>query len=253
MNRESSECLKQIKILYVEDEAETREELHEFLKRRVGKIFVAPNGKAGLDLFHEHRPDIIIADLFMPELGGVEMVKAIKAEGYNPGVIITSAMGDVEVILRAVDAGIDKYIIKPIDIKKLLEELIPLAERLVAGRKECHSINGDFKKKMEDEIKKNFAAFLKTATGKGPKDVSVFLADPTIEIIAYDVFTPFEKSILENIENSAIIKQNRDLFYDTKAKEVSQFIEKVIGARVEITKIVTDVDKGSNKIILSIL
>ncbi|MEG1584756.1 MAG: Na-translocating system protein MpsC family protein [Anaerovorax sp.] len=253
MNKEKIDCLKQVKVLYVEDEDETRAELHEFLKRRVGKIYPGQDGQEGLELYKEHEPDIIIADLFMPKMGGMEMVREIKAVGKNPGVIITSAISDVNVILRAVDIGIDKYIVKPIDIDQLLEALVPLAEKAIEGRKESTVMSSDYKKKLEDEIKRVFAAFLKSATGKGPKDVSVFLSERTVEITAYDVLTPFEKSILENSQNVVSIKQNRELFYDAKAEKICRLVEEILGRKTTLEKVFTDVEKGTNRIVVSVL
>ena len=63
------EILKEIKILYVEDDCATAEELGQFLKRRAGRVYIANDGEEGLDLFEKHTPDIIIADLFLPKLG----------------------------------------------------------------------------------------------------------------------------------------------------------------------------------------
>lgn len=253
MNKEQVDYLKQVKVLYVEDEDETRAELYEFLKRRVGKIYVAEDGAAGLEMYRENSPDIIIADLFMPRLSGVDMVRKIKKEGHNPGVIITSAIDDVNVILRAVDVGIDKYIIKPIDINQLLEALAPLASKIVEERKEIPAMSVDYKKKLEDEIKKVFAGFLKSSTGKGPKDVSVFLSEHAVEVTAYDVLTAYEKSILENSQNSVVIKQNRDLFYHAKAPDICKLIEGILERKVKLEKVCTDVEKGVNKIMISIL
>lgn len=122
--------LKEMKVLYVEDDQSTAEELSQFLKRRVGKVYLANDGQQGLELFEEHRPDIIIADLFLPKIGGIEMVKAIRQKGFKTPVIITSAVSDSNVILSAVDAGILKYLLKPIRTTELLKELTELAEKL---------------------------------------------------------------------------------------------------------------------------
>ena len=133
--------LKELKVLYVEDDQATAEELSQFLKRRVGKVYVARDGQQGLELFEENKPDIIIADLFLPKIGGIEMVKAIRSKGFETPVIITSAVSDSNVILSAVDAGILKYLLKPIRTTELLRELG--GNRRKNGRQQC-SLPGIF-------------------------------------------------------------------------------------------------------------
>lgn len=253
MSKIENQILSRIKVLYVEDEEETREELHEFLKRRVGKVYVASDGEMGLELFEENMPDVVIADLFMPKMGGIDMVKAIRAKGYNPDVIIISAINDVNVILSAVDAGIQKYLVKPVDVKKLLDELNPMAEKIVSKRANDVYFSIDKKKIIEDEIKKSFAAFLKQFTGKGPKEVCVFLTETQIELLAKEILTTFEKSLLDNFQNYAIIKQNRDLFYDVKAEEILNSISQIVERKVEIAKTSIDVKKDTIKIIFNII
>ena len=110
----SREMLKNMKVLYVEDDPQAREELLEVLKRRVGKVFAGENGKQGLELYLDHEPDIVIADLYMPEMDGLEMIRQIRAAGHAPEVIVTSAVEDANTIIGAIDAGVTKYILKPV-------------------------------------------------------------------------------------------------------------------------------------------
>ena len=251
LSNERDAILRQVRVLYVEDEAPTREELCEFLRRRAGKIYTAQNGKEGLALYEEYLPDIVIADLFMPEMDGIEMVRRIKKAHFpGPSVIITSAIGDVNVILGAVDAGIDKYIIKPIDIGELLTSLQQLAERAVGQSRP--PIDPAQKKQIEDTIKKDFSAFLKNAAGKGPRDISVFIGENDVEVIIYDFMTPLEKSLLDNNQNFAIIEQNRSLFYSIKGSEICAFVGAALARDCRIEKVTYDLKKDRNKLILTI-
>ena len=119
--------LEKVKVLYVEDDDNARDALASMLKRRVGRLFTARDGAEGLSLFQTYQPEIIIADLFMPNMGGVEMIRQIKAAGHKPFVIITTAVSESKVILDAVDVGIDKYIVKPLDLSALMDELALMA------------------------------------------------------------------------------------------------------------------------------
>lgn len=124
MDNKKKNLLHNLRVLYVEDEELTRKEMSKFLRRRIGKLYLAENGKEGLEIYKDQRPDIVIADLVMPTMGGIEMIERIRSMGDTCFIMITSALGDVDSILETVDIGIEKYIIKPIDTDKLVESLI---------------------------------------------------------------------------------------------------------------------------------
>ena len=115
--------LKNITILYAEDEKDLREVTHQILKGFTKKQFVASDGKEGLELFkaHENEIDLIITDVNMPILNGLEMVKEIKKINFNIPIIVATAFSNKEYLLEAIDIGIDKYVLKPIDVAKLLQ------------------------------------------------------------------------------------------------------------------------------------
>jgi len=115
--------LKNITILYAEDEKDLREVTHQILKGFTKKQYVAKNGQEGLELFkeHENEIDLIITDVNMPLLNGLEMVKEIKKINLNIPIIVATAFSNKEYLLEAIDIGIDKYVLKPIDISKLLQ------------------------------------------------------------------------------------------------------------------------------------
>src|SRR5512137_1772326 len=68
------------RILYVEDELIVRSTMHKMLQSRYSTIYLADNGKEGLELFRTHRPDVVITDARMPGMDGLAMSKAIRAE-----------------------------------------------------------------------------------------------------------------------------------------------------------------------------
>ena len=115
--------LKNITILYAEDEKDLREVTHQILKGFTKKQYVAQNGQEGLELFkaHEKEIDLIITDVNMPILNGLDMVKEIKKININIPIIVATAFSNKEYLLEAIDIGVDKYVLKPIDIAKLLQ------------------------------------------------------------------------------------------------------------------------------------
>ncbi|MBS9782685.1 MAG: EAL domain-containing protein [Arcobacter sp.] len=115
--------LKNLTILYAEDEQDLREVTHQILKGFTKKQYVASNGQEGLELFtaNQQEIDLIITDVNMPIMNGLEMVRKIKEINMNIPIIVATAFSNKEYLLEAIDIGVDKYVLKPVDIEKLLQ------------------------------------------------------------------------------------------------------------------------------------
>ena len=124
MNNDISN-LKNITVLYVEDEKDLREVTSSILQSFTKNQYIAANGQEGYELFLKHDSDIdlIISDINMPILNGLEMIKKIKDINKNVPIIVTTAFSNKEYLLEAIDIGVDKYVLKPIDITKLLQAM----------------------------------------------------------------------------------------------------------------------------------
>lgn len=123
--------LKNISILYVEDEKQTREEMASFLKELTSFLFVASSGEEALKIYHKKRPHIIISDINMPKLNGIEFIKQIRAKDLKTPIILLTAYNDVEYLLPAANLNIQSYIIKPITklkIQQVLKDAINILE-----------------------------------------------------------------------------------------------------------------------------
>jgi len=115
--------LKELTILYVEDEEYVREEIEDMLSIKVSKLITAANGQEALDIFRSQEKiiDIIITDIQMPVMDGLELIQNIRQTNQDIPIIITTAFNEVEYLKQAVDLHVDKYITKPIDIVQLLK------------------------------------------------------------------------------------------------------------------------------------
>ena len=134
MNDGKDESLA-VSVLYVEDEPLTRAVFARILERKVSKLYQAENGEEGLELFKMHRPDIVISDVRMPVMDGIEMSRRIKTLEGSSKIILTTAHSDASVLLNSIDAGIDKYILKPVDVEVLFSALESCAETIMLERK----------------------------------------------------------------------------------------------------------------------
>lgn len=120
--------LARLAVLYVEDDDEIREQLAQFLRRRVGRLYTAENGRQGLDAWHRYHPDIVVSDIRMPEMDGLEMADRIKNDSASAPIILTSAFSDTAYLLRSIDIGIDKYVLKPVRTEALETALHRVAQ-----------------------------------------------------------------------------------------------------------------------------
>ncbi|MCK9419055.1 MAG: response regulator [Nitrospirae bacterium] len=139
----------EVAVLYVEDEALTRAAVSAPLGRRVQTLLQAENGKEGLELFRLHRPGIVITDIRMPVMDGLTMAREIKALDEKTQILVTTAHNDTNYFLNAIDIGIDRYVLKPIDHEKLFSGLekcmatINLAREQQRHREECEKLIAD--------------------------------------------------------------------------------------------------------------
>ena len=121
--------IKDISILYVEDEVAIREGYARALNRISDHVILASNGKEGLALFREEKPDIVISDIRMPVMDGIEMLQQIKEIDPECSVIFTTAHNDSDYLLQALELQVDAYLQKPVE-KNLLKNKI---EKLAAS------------------------------------------------------------------------------------------------------------------------
>lgn len=107
------------KILVVDDENQITRVLRRSLTAHRYEVRTAADGESALDTFNDFKPDLIITDLSMPEMSGIELCKAIRKTSQIP-IIVLSVKGEEKTKVEALDAGADDYITKPFGIDELL-------------------------------------------------------------------------------------------------------------------------------------
>ncbi|WP_294964754.1 response regulator [Sulfurimonas sp.] len=117
------DMLKNFTVLYVEDEEMVRKSAVEYLQRVAKVVLQAKDGKEAISVWKAHKPDIIITDISMPRLNGIDMASYIRAHDKDVQIIIATAHSDTEYLLKAVELQLVKYIIKPITKDKLINAL----------------------------------------------------------------------------------------------------------------------------------
>ena len=123
-----------IRVLYVEDEYGIRLPMLEMMSRWVEDIIVAANGQEGFEAFQQTGADLVISDLKMPQMDGLEMIAAIKNIDPNVKTIIVSAHSDAESFIEAINIGVDGFLVKPVLRDKLYETIHRFGRIVIAQR-----------------------------------------------------------------------------------------------------------------------
>lgn len=248
--------LDYLRVLYVEDDEATREAFTRFLKQRAGKLFSAASGEEGLQKFHELRPNLLIIDLIMPGMSGLDMIGEIRKTDKDCRILITSTVSELSTVLEAVDLGIDHYIIKPIDTEDLVAKMAGIAQMIRSREDKDRSIDLARLKNSgvaEDTIRREFLKLMKTCSGKGPQDVKVLFFENKVEITAFDTVTTMEKIIAANRKNVSMVEQFRRLFYEEISQKLEECVKQATGYRAKVTSLQVDGTKRVDKIILTVI
>jgi len=126
--------LKRLTLLYVEDEEVTRNTFLRSLNRMFGKVLTAKDGLEGLEVFKQEKIDLILTDINMPKMTGLELAIEVKAIRKNIPIIILSAYNDSNFLMQTIEVGINYYLVKPIDMKKFREKLLVIAKNIYRDR-----------------------------------------------------------------------------------------------------------------------
>ena len=118
-----TEETKKMSAMVVEDEAVANDLLSTTFKNFFKEVTSAFNGKEALEMFIEKKPDIVFVDIIMPEMDGIELARRIREINPQQLIIIISASNDIQKISQTIEIGVNSFIQKPIDTKKIIDLL----------------------------------------------------------------------------------------------------------------------------------
>jgi len=130
--------LRQVRLLYAEDEEAARTYTAAFLQNYFKEVILAADGEEALALYKSHAPDMILADIRMPGLGGIELVETIRQYDQTIPIIMLTAHCDTEILLDAVKLKLEDYLVKPFLKEKLLASLTKGAKSLPVFSNRTH-------------------------------------------------------------------------------------------------------------------
>ncbi len=124
------EYTKDMNLLYVEDDEDTNITTMFLLEELFQNIIVAHNGQDGLDKFKDNKIDLILTDISMPKLSGLEMTKKIRETNKDVPILVISAYNESKYLDSSVNVGVDGYIFKPMDISQFNKVLTNVIENI---------------------------------------------------------------------------------------------------------------------------
>ena len=118
-----TEETKKLTAMVVEDESVANELLSSTFKNFFADVYSAFNGKEALEMYAKTTPDVVFVDIVMPEMDGIELSRKLRELNPNQIIIVISASNDIQKISESIEIGVNSFIQKPIDTKKIIELL----------------------------------------------------------------------------------------------------------------------------------
>jgi YesN/AraC family two-component response regulator len=170
---------KDCKVIYVEDDLQTQRAMGEILNSFFGHVYIASNGEEGLNLFENHKVDLIISDINMPKMNGIEMVTAIRSVDAEIPIMIISAYNDKEYLLDSIYLGIDRYVTKPLKDDEFFKNLHVILKTIHQKREALEYQ----KERIRNQINETALQTLKDTTDIYPSPTFVFKANGELEFM----------------------------------------------------------------------
>ena len=141
------ELAKDITVLYVEDNEMARQKTSTLLKKIFKHVSTASNGQEGLSLYMKNKFNLVISDIVMPKLNGLEMINSIKQVYKSQRVIFLSSYSDINYLTQAIELGVDGFVFKPLEHDKFFDVINKLLMQIKQTRE-----NRQYKVGLEDLV-----------------------------------------------------------------------------------------------------
>ncbi|WP_419777410.1 response regulator transcription factor [Malaciobacter marinus] len=211
---------KKLKVLYVEDEDFIRANAVSYLKRFFHDVYEANDAYMALELIEKKQPHLVITDIKMPKLSGLDMIRRVRQTDEKTQFIVISAFTNKDYLLDAIDLGLVKYLSKPIKHDTIFPLLLKCAKNSFENENNKKFINettyfDNFEKLLkvdEQEIKltKSEMLFLELLCVNSPKVVSYeqiqefvwedeFMSDNAIRLLVRDLRKKLPCKAIKNV------------------------------------------------------
>ncbi|MDO8454721.1 MAG: response regulator, partial [Sulfurimonas sp.] len=237
--KEIIEYAEDINLLYVEDDEDARHELNGLLGIFFKHIIVAENGKEGLECFKNNDIDLVISDITMPVMNGLEMMHHLRLQEKEFKAIFITASSGKDILLDSIELNIDGYILKPISQVQLIAVLSKIINVIHSEK-----VKQDFDAHLQIELKKQKATIEKQSNRlieMLQKDSMTNLYNFEKLKIDYVNFVKKPTLMLVNIDNFNFINLTHSYKTgDEIIKQVAQFLKTFSTDEIKIYKLYGD-------------
>lgn len=224
--------LNNLTLLYIEDDNELREQFVRILSTKFKKIYEATNGVEALKKYEEYSPDMMLVDINIPKINGLDVIEEVRKSDKNTPIVILSAYSDQEILLRAVKLGLSEYLIKPVPHKKLLTVLQDMALRCQTEIEESNIIvlKNDYSWKKKERVLCYCDEIIPLT--KRERTFLYLMVNHVDNIVA---FSSISNLIWENEESQIAYNSFSHLLKRLKKKLPVELIENIYGEGYRIT------------------
>lgn len=189
MDKLITKKLKTLSVLYVEDEAEIRMNIADTLSFYVKEVIQAKDGKEGYKLYKKRSPDVILSDILMPVMNGIEMVEKIRVEDKKTPIVMITAHTEKDYLLSAVKLHLEQYLVKPVTLPDILESLYTCIEKISSN----HAIVYDLPKEFHYDFDHKILTYEDVAIKLNKKEIQFFelLLENTQRVVTYEELQEF--------------------------------------------------------------
>ncbi|MDF1879997.1 response regulator [Sulfurimonas sp. MAG313] len=244
------EITSELSLLYVEDDEPLRGETAKLFSHLFQDVDLAENGKVALDMYKDKDYDLVVTDIDMPIMDGLKLCQEIRTINPLQSIIVTSAHDDSSYLLELIDIGIDKFILKPLDMQKFLFTLSFVCgniknEKLIRSyKKEIETSNKNLKQaneELESIVKildtkiiqmNSTNKVIKKIPQQSPRDAINFISSKPPQT---------QKKLLHNTKDLYVYN---DYFTSNDLKELKKF-EGDIDSIITLFNLQTDISKDS--------
>ncbi len=213
-------------LLCVEDDTEALEDVVYLLKRYFYKIYTASNGEEALELYNKYNPDMLLLDINIPKINGLEVAKQIRNNDNTTPIVFLTAHSDKDKLLTAIELQVSSYIIKPFKIEELKKTIFKVIEKIDIENSKLKLDNNFLWDKESSELyyknnlfvlTKNETALIKLllthkSTFLTVNEIALDIGDHNIDTANNNIvqlISRFKKKIKKHINSDTFFLENR--------------------------------------------
>ena len=218
---------RKYKILTIDDESYIRQSIRTYLEDYDYIVFEGENGRKGLEVFDREHPDLVILDLRMPEMDGLQVLEVLRENAPQTPVVVASGTGNITAVVEALHLGAWDYILKPIrDLTVLYHSVKKCLEKSLLEKE-----NKEYQERLEDLVKERTIELQKSE--ERYKAIFEYTGTAAIILEPDDTISMVNSKFAElaNMEGRDIAGKKK--WYDFVAREDIEVMRNYIAARIK--------------------